>query len=234
MLGKRVRWLPSQSESGAKRLKANLQDLWASGSTCTMRHASLLKDAYSAGVEECYSRVVERQKCPNTDALRSEALKGSNWPKPFVCNVPMKNKEGELHLAPLAFLLPHELIFALLQQAIDQDGKSNLQLLQDVAGLDKTGRDHVEKLASQWGEPVIPVSIWQDGVPFNWDRTDSIEIYKSVLPRAVMQAGKEPEVPLHSCCTPPGYKGNTPEDTGGVGVVLQPHGCRNVSQSGTW
>ena len=48
----------------------------------------------------------------NTDALRSEALKGSNWPKPFVCNVPMKNKAGELHLAPLAFLLPHELIFA--------------------------------------------------------------------------------------------------------------------------
>ena len=53
MLGKRVRWIPAEGD-GAKRLRANLDDLWASGQTSTGRHTSLIRDGFDAGVESCW------------------------------------------------------------------------------------------------------------------------------------------------------------------------------------
>ena len=117
------------------------------------------------------------QDQPAPSAHFRETLKMSQWPKHQVFNAPLKAKSGAVEDAPLAFLLPHELIFQLVNQ-----GDQCLEVLQDPSGLDETCLAHVTRLSTEWEEKVVPVSLWQDGVPYNWDRGESLEIFSLSLP----------------------------------------------------
>ena len=172
-----MRWIPAEDADAGKRLKSNLQDLWASGNTTSGRHVSLMKDALEAGVESCYSRVAAKQAQPSPEALYREALKGGQWPKLQIFNVPLKAKNNDVREEPLAFLCPHDLI----HQLVIQDHRC-LQVLQDTGGLDETGAAHIAQLAKDWCAQPIPVSLWQDGVPFNWDRSESLEVFSISFP----------------------------------------------------
>ena len=127
-------------------------------------------------------------------------MKATQWPKLQVFQVPLKNKDGTVSDQPLAFLLPHELLFNLSKQS-----EGCLQVLQETQGLDETCLAHVNKLKADWGEDVIPISLWHDGVPFNWDRSDSLEMYSLALPGLASTAERVLRFPLtvvaHQLCT---------------------------------
>ena len=183
MLGKRNRWIPSESQSAEKRLRTNIQDLWAGGATTTDRHATLLRDAYACGVDGCYSRVAEHHQRATPESLYREALSETKWPRPKVFEVPLVRSNGDIEESPLAFILPHELLVALFQQIQEENsGRDANRVLEEVSGLDETCAAHMQKLSSDWGVSPVPVSLWQDGVPFNWDRSGSLEIYSVSLP----------------------------------------------------
>eukprot|EP00971_Amphidinium_carterae_P067252 1331115-Amphidinium_carterae.1 len=60
MLGKRCRAVPvGEDVTASKRLRANLEDLFASNLISAERFGSLLNDAFGAGVPECYSKVAQ-------------------------------------------------------------------------------------------------------------------------------------------------------------------------------
>ena len=205
MLGKRVRWIPSNSTEPGKRLRRNLEDLWASGQTNTSRHAELLRDGLAAGVEECYSRAVARHVAPRPSQLFNEALKSSEWPRPKPFQVPLLNRTGEVQELPLAFLLPHELILALIGHGRRPNAEATLVALQEVDGLDSTCATHIAGVNAEWGVQSIPISLWQDGVPFNWDRSESLEVYSLAFP-GMTQPGESgcrfpiTVIPHHMCC----------------------------------
>eukprot|EP00971_Amphidinium_carterae_P338971 6476545-Amphidinium_carterae.1 len=93
MLGKRVVQLPADPDAAkGKRLRANIIDLAATGSVTARRVASILNDAFDAGVRECYSAASKRG-CTKP-VLFNEFLKDSDWPKLALLPVPLLGKAG--------------------------------------------------------------------------------------------------------------------------------------------
>lgn len=77
----------------------------------------------------------------------------------------------------LPFLLPHEIIETLLIYA--DNGRNILQ--QD--NLDYEGRQHAQHVRAKCGlDSFCCVGLWGDGVPVNWDRSESAECYSINFP----------------------------------------------------
>eukprot|EP00971_Amphidinium_carterae_P308246 6125942-Amphidinium_carterae.1 len=85
-------------------------------------------------------------------------------------------------------MLPHEVLAALLQ-------KSSIEALECIEGLDDTTLQHCMAVSTELGHQVVPLSFWQDGVPFNWDRSESLEVY-SWSPPGQTRKGRAYRFPL--------------------------------------
>eukprot|EP00971_Amphidinium_carterae_P186634 3704765-Amphidinium_carterae.1 len=95
MLGKRVRQLPADpNASGGKRLRANLQDLAATGQLSVPRLATIMNDAFAAEVRECYSPACQKG-CTKPEVLFNEFLQDSAWPRLQTFPIPLLNREGQ-------------------------------------------------------------------------------------------------------------------------------------------
>jgi hypothetical protein len=78
----------------------------------------------------------------------------------------------------MSIQLPHEVVKALL--AI-----SNKEKLLQKDGLEPRDLEHLQKVAEEFGEnadDLLALGFWCDGVPFNWDRTQSVEVLSFNLP----------------------------------------------------
>eukprot|EP00971_Amphidinium_carterae_P341481 6480285-Amphidinium_carterae.1 len=137
MLGKRHRFLLPEGASFAKRLKANLDDLLASGQISGTRYCTLVNDAADAGLTECYSASAKSAH-PTLEKHLKEMLRGSNWPKLRTFKVRMQARDAQVAEGHLAFLLPHELLDVLV--ALAPNGQDPLT---DITGLDSTSTAHV-------------------------------------------------------------------------------------------
>ena len=81
----------------------------------------------------------------------------------------------------LAFALPHEYIAALFRSG----DPAALMCLQ---GLDTLTKNHVESCETQAGGKLLPVGLWADGVPCNWDRSETIETVSFNLPGLINES----------------------------------------------
>jgi hypothetical protein len=91
----------------------------------------------------------------------------------------LQPKTGTTVTVSLPFLLPHEIGHALARDAAD----SASLLRQESLGRDSI--DHLSKSCQQMGcDPscVLPIALWGDGVPFNWDRSESLDTWTMCLP----------------------------------------------------
>ena len=143
----------------------------ASGLVSASRHMSLLKDAFDAGVDACYSEVANKERHSKPHSLLLEILNENKWP------VPLQHKSGQAVPGKLAFLLPHELLFALV--ANSPEGSS---CFEETDGLHSTTFAHVLKTSQSWQKPLVAINLWQDAVPYNWGRSESLEVYSWSLP----------------------------------------------------
>lgn len=177
MLSKHSRAYKTESVPPAKRLRRNLEDLFASNIVSGSRAQELFNDAAAAGDQSVRTLL---GPCGHNAArnLKRRLLKGSLWPSLYEATIPCWSPR--LHRQEdhrVALLLPHEALAVMCRVG-------SLQKLQEKAQCEPQTAEHVTKCETEQGCAFIPVGLWGDGVPCNWDRTDSLEVLSWNLPGA--------------------------------------------------
>lgn len=100
------------------------------------------------------------------DLLRRLA-KRSLWPRFYFASVRCWDSRRQLEvIAEIPVLLPHEMLNCIA-------GHSDLDTLACKGRLTDGARRHLDKAAASLGEgaAIVPLGLWLDGTPCNWDRT---------------------------------------------------------------
>jgi len=88
-----------------------------------------------------------------------KCLKKSGWPPVYVADI--TTWDGKLQtkrMSPVAFMLPHEIIFNLLK-------KNSVETLCQTEGATQSVKDHVDKACKCLKGSVIPLGLWSDATP---------------------------------------------------------------------
>jgi len=90
---------------------------------------------------------------------------------------------------PIANLLIHEVVAALVKF-------NKLDHLLRTDGMEPRTRDHLESVRTELGlDELLGIGIWLDGVPCNWDRSQSLEVITMNLP-GLLGHGRNLRIPL--------------------------------------
>lgn len=158
----------------AKRFRANLSDLFLSGDLSGQRSHSLFADAMDAGADNVSDLAGNHE--PNGNSARDltkKLLKAHQWPHLYWTSIPCwsdKEQQEKEELVP--FLLPHEILHQFSQYSdisqfrhLDSLPTEDMEVLQRGAGILQTE-----------AEQLLPLGLWMDGVPCNWDRSHSLNV----------------------------------------------------------
>ena len=153
-----------------KRFRANLSDAFLAGQITAARTASIFKDAQASGATGVDDLASVREKNA-ARGLKRKMLKGSCYYADIELHDPAKLQENRE--VSLPFLLPHEIAGKLFEFG-DPTWILSREVLQEDAEL-------IEKFSSSCQparDPatVLPLGLWNDGVPCNWDRSQSLEV----------------------------------------------------------
>ena len=100
-------------------------------------------------------------------------MKGKGWPKLYHAKIAVFDLEKQQEVKEwIPFLLPREVVRALFAR-----GDFAKLLAQEC--LPKDCKAHLAKHCAALGcsaDQIFPVGLWSDGVPCNWDRSQSIEV----------------------------------------------------------
>ena len=175
MLSKGKRPYDESELPAACRLRENIRDIFASNTLPAARVQSLLNDASDAGVDDCREfRGIPRNVARN---LRRSFLKRCLWPDLYHATVRVLDRTtGGEKESSIAFLLPHEIVHKLRKHG-------HTDVLTYTGGLDPVAGKHFRSCKLSAGDvPLVPIGLWGDGVPCNWDRTESVEVVSMNLP----------------------------------------------------
>ena len=175
MLSKTKRPYDPEALPPDKRLRANVQDLFANSLLSGKRLQELINDAAGAGASSmgCLSRKDDKNA---TRHLRPKFLKRNQRPDVYWARIRVKDKKTQAEDTQLcACLLPHELL-EVLHRLGDR------RVLHATDGLDPKSQEHLSNMQAHHGEPLVALGLWGDGVPCNWDRTESVEVFSLNLP----------------------------------------------------
>ena len=171
-----------QQEPPERRFRSNLAELFLDNQVSADRTMSLFQDARAAGTKHVedlakkssYSRVSKKfahSVFPNArrDLLR-RLVKRSLWPPLYFAKIRVFDSASQQEvLCTFAMLLPHELAWAWATHA----DKSRLL---DEGGMSTSCRSHLLKMKDQFHcSEGLALGLWIDGVPCNWDRSQSLE-----------------------------------------------------------
>jgi hypothetical protein len=175
MLSKTKRPYDPAALPAEKRLRANVQDLFANNLLSGTRIQELINDAAGAGASSMDS--LTRKEGKNaTRHLRSKFLKRNQWPNLYWARIRVKDKATQAEVTQsCAFLLPHELLDVLHRLG-------DRSMLHATDGLEPKSLEHLLKMQGPLGQPLVALGLWGDGVPCNWDRTESVEVFSLNLP----------------------------------------------------
>ena len=174
-----------ECDTAAKRLRANIADAFLSNDLSGMRAASLLEDAAACGVRTC-ARLAGIKPGAKTAAkkfghaardMRKRLLKKSKWPDVFEYKVRVWDPKDQTEkTVKVPFLLIHEVLSVISK-------RNSMDKLCERSGLSESARKHNEWVSSELGDAnIIPLGLWGDGVPCNFDKSQSIEILMWSLP----------------------------------------------------
>ena len=109
--------------------------------------------------------------------LLNKLVKKCKWPcKLYYAQVRVWNiKKQREEVAWLPFLLPHEMIKGL-------SDKSSLEALLCKTSMSQDAQDHLRHWEQEFNTPLVGLGIWGDGVPCNYDRSQSLEVWSLNLP----------------------------------------------------
>ena len=166
-----------------KRLRRNLADLYLSNDVSAARAQSLFADAVGAKVSNCadLAAVGDGGRIPNNMArdLKRRLLKGSKWPKPYVASVRTWNDKTEKEVvSKIPILLPHEIVWKIME-----DSSTAEFLLGQELG--NQSENHLRSVCKELGirrGQTLGVGLWGDGVPYNYDRSASLDVCSLNIP----------------------------------------------------
>ena len=170
-----------ECDTASKRLKSNLADLFLSNDISGSRAQSAFEDAAAAGLR-VFSRLAgskhAKSKFKNASRnLKRKLLKASKWPDIFKYKVRVfdpKTQTTKQVFVP--FLLIHEVLLCMTK-------RTSIETLSRIDGLSKPAKDHMAWVVSQMGHSkIIPLGLWGDGVPCNFDKSQSVEMLLWSLP----------------------------------------------------
>ena len=118
----------------------------------------------------------------NRDLLR-KLSKHSKWPAVYWAPTRTWNRRRqEVETVDVPVLLPHEVLAAIADL-------SDMHSLSNRENLTATARSHIATAESQLpgGPPIVPLALWLDGTPCNWDRNESVDSVAFSLPGVSQQ-----------------------------------------------
>ena len=157
-----------------QKLKEDVEDLFASNQISASRCIQLLNNAADAGAR------VEKRKYNFKNAARNlkrRKLKTSFWPAPYVFKGPvLNNRLAETVEEDLAIWLPHELLAMIWDLGLPE-------AILSTAGMDTQSKKHLQSLKEKFQlQDLLGIGLHGDGVPNNYDRTESVQIISLNLP----------------------------------------------------
>ena len=172
--------LPDFSETEAtKRLRVNLVDLFASNIVSGQRAQTIFEDCVAAKALhfEDLGRKGSKHKQNHARDLQRRLLRKNKWPALYWARIRVFDpKRSTVVRQWVPLLLPHELLACL----------SSVNSHASLSALGAAGqqtKDLLAKLAVQFGEPsLLGFGLWGDGVPVNYDRSESVEVLSFNLP----------------------------------------------------
>lgn len=170
-----------ECDTASKRLKSNLADLFLSNDISGSRAQSAFEDAADAGLrvfKKLAGSKHAKSRFKNAARnLKRRLLKASKWPDVFKYKVRVfdpKTQTAKQVMVP--FLLIHEVLHSMIK-------RTSMDTLSRIDGLSKPAKDHMAWVVSQTGDSkMIPLGLWGDGVPCNFDKSQSVEMLLWSLP----------------------------------------------------
>ena len=166
----------------AKRLRMNLADLFLTNQISGQRAQTIFEDGAEAGAQHMadLAKAGGHGRHANhihRDLLR-RLLKRNQWPPLYWADVrlwnPAKQRE-ETHRLPM--LLPHEILRAFAGRSATTEGLLSQECM--ASGT----KEHIRRVCAELGvDCLIGCAIWADGVPFNFDRSQSMDVVSFLLP----------------------------------------------------
>lgn len=176
MFSKNARPYDASALSPRKRLRRNIVDLMASNTISGARAQELLNDAWAAGDAESRRLVAKEDRRHAARNLRRHLLRHTQWPSLYTATIrvwdPARHAEAE---EDVSILLPHEVLAMMVRIGSES-------ALYAKGGLDAVSRAYLERCEALAGEPLVPLGLWGDGAPCNWDRSETLDIFSLNLP----------------------------------------------------
>lgn len=175
MLSKRPR---VEEPDPTRRFRSNLADLFLSGTVTADRFQQIINDAGVAGAAHVDDLVGPVDK--NTSRqVRRNLLKTSRheWPGLYTAMIRTWSIQQQcLVLSRVSFLLPHELLHKVGQRA-------ESAALYAQGNLSPPTREHLRETCEKLEiTEAVALGFWADGMPFNNDRSESVEAVSWYLP----------------------------------------------------
>ena len=193
MFHKRARTQDS-SRDPAKRFRQNLSDLFLGNEVSGARAQSLFSDAELEGaqhVSDLAAAGARGSLAGNAGRdLTRKLLRGKGWPSLYKAQLRVWDVHNQREVTTaMPMLLPHELIAALAKH-------NSLESLLVRDGLTKDCREHLQQAEGKLQKAsLLGLGLWCDGVPYNWDRSQSIEVVSLSLP-GLCSSGAQLRLPL--------------------------------------
>ena len=165
---------PDEDEDSPNKLLRNIQDLISGNDISAARGRTLLKDL--SKIRPGARKFVSKWSKNSTQKFARRMLKMSKWPPIYEATVrtwcPKKNEEvrSKIHV-----LLPHEIVEALCENG-------DIDKMHEVL-CDPQTFEHLEKQKRAHGlTRAIPLGFWMDGIPYNSNREESLDVLTMNLP----------------------------------------------------
>ena len=170
---------PSSSSHGLpeQNFERDLTDLFADNLVSGQRVSRLLNKASKAGVKGLNKKVLKTVGRNQARAIRSHKLKNTKWPEYywFDCRVKHRRTEQE-YTTNIPMLLPLDVL-----EVIWDFGAKEVLLSDD--NLDTAGKKHMAWMKEQLQvDELMAWGMHGDGVPCNYDRTESVVMISLNLP----------------------------------------------------
>ena len=184
MLGRKRDRAGRALDGAEPRLDDQLRDLIAENALPASRVASLTRSIRAVAPGELPTLPRFRQQA-TASSLRANAfrsfsrafLKGARWPKIYWAQIRCRDARSGVE-APkwMAFGLPHEYINMLCKHG-------DMNIILDREGCDPKTRAHVERAEAAAGAaPMMPLGLWGDGCPCQWDPSETNEAVSLNMP----------------------------------------------------
>ena len=196
-----------------QRLRRNIADLYLNNDVSAARAQTLFADAQAAGAPNMGDLAKAGKsgslgKNLSRDLMR-KLLKNSRWPPPYQAQIRTWNTKTEkVELQEVPILLPHEVIWTIAQERSTSEDAPRQQLCtQDQV--------HLNTVCAELEcdpQNALGVGLWGDGVPFNYDRSASLDIFSLSVPGFQNAPLRDMRIPLFAMDHKHVVKGDTLDD----------------------